>query len=79
MIRARFKIGLDDPRPVHWPLKHPYWISGWGDGYAILIAYADDVDEIKKNWPEAEHIDVVEVEQYQFSSRFPQPTWFTIQ
>jgi hypothetical protein len=78
MIRARFKIALDDPRPVNWPLKHPYWISGWGDNYAILVAYADNVDEIKTNWPEAEDIDATEVEQYNFSGRFPQPEWFKI-
>ncbi|WP_396190101.1 hypothetical protein [Flavobacterium sp.] len=78
MIRARFKVAIDDPRPIHWPLKHPYWVSGYGDGYMILVAYADNEEEILKNWPEAEHIDSTEVEQYNFTSRFPQPSWFNI-
>ena len=77
MIRARFCVNPDDPRPVNWPIKHPYWISGQGAGYAILVAYADDKAELLSNWPDAVKIEILEegVEDYTFTDRFPKPTW----
>lgn len=76
MIRARFKANEKDFRPVHWPVKHPYWCTGYGDGYSIVVAYADDEAEILRNWPEATEIDAEEVSEYSFTSRFPKPSWF---
>lgn len=75
MIRARFHANVQDPRPVTWPIKHPYWITGWGDGYSIVVAYADDEAEILRNWPEANQIEAESVEEYHFSARFPRPGW----
>lgn len=76
MIRARFKANEDDYRPVKWPVKHPYWCTGYGDGYSIVVAYADNEEEIYENWPEAEDIDSDIVDKYTFTSRFPKPEWF---
>lgn len=76
MIRARFHANDDDPRPVNWPVKHPYWVTGYGDGYAIVVAYADDEEEILRNWPEATNIDAEEVDEYVFTDRFSKPNWF---
>lgn len=76
MIRARFKANADDYRPVVWPVKHPYWCTGYGDDYAIVVAYADDEAEIKRNWPEAKDIDAEEAADYVFTDRFPVPHWF---
>lgn len=76
MIRARFKANEDDYRPVNWPVKHPYWCTGYGFGYSIVVAYADDEEEILRNWPEAEDIDAEEATEYTFTSRFPKPDWF---
>lgn len=76
MIRARFKANIDDYRPVNWPVKHPYWCSGQGDDFSIVVAYADDTAEILKNWPEAKEIESEEVDDYQFTDRFPKPEWF---
>ncbi|MGB0911046.1 MAG: hypothetical protein ACPGYT_11850 [Nitrospirales bacterium] len=56
MIRARFYANEDDYRPINWPIKHPYWCSGYGDGYSVVVAYADNKAEILTNWPEATHI-----------------------
>lgn len=75
MIRARFQTNEEDPRPVVWPIKHPYWITGYGDGYAIVVAYADDEAEILRNWPDAEEIDATPATEYAFTSRFPRPSW----
>jgi hypothetical protein len=76
MIRSRFRIELSDPRPVAWPIRHPYWCTGYGEGYSIIVAYADDEAEILKNWPEAANIDSEEVTEYSFTTRFPRPLWF---
>jgi hypothetical protein len=79
MIRARFKVDHFDYRPVVWPIKHPYWCTGYDSNCTpILVAYADNIEEIKTNWPEAESIDAEEVDSYTFTSRFPKPDWFTL-
>ncbi len=79
MIRARFKTNESDPRPVVWPIAHPYWITGYGDGYGIVVAYAEDEAEIVRNWPDASDIDSEKVDGYLFTSRFPRPDWFAAQ
>lgn len=76
MIRARFKVNPDDPRPVAWPIKHPYWVTGYGENYSIVVAYADDQEEILRQWPDASDIDTEEVSEYVFTSRFTKPEWF---
>jgi hypothetical protein len=79
MIRARFKADGDDYRPVAWPINHPYWCTGYGyegDGYSIVVAYADDKDEILRLWTEAWDIEAEIVTEYVFTSRFPKPAWF---
>lgn len=30
MIRARFEANEGDYRPINWPVKHPYWCTGYG-------------------------------------------------
>lgn len=81
MIKVRFFTHEKDYRPIKWPIKHPFWCSGYGSDregeYAVLIAYADNVDQILELWPEAEAIDVFEedVDKYTFTGRFPKPDW----
>lgn len=78
MIRVRFYVPEEDFRPVKWPIKHPYWCSGYGEDYAILVAYADNEEEIIENWPDAYQVDVMSEEtEYTFTDRFPKPEWFT--
>ena len=76
MIRARFRVSILDPRPVKWPIKHPYWVTGEGETYYTIVAYADDEAEIKSNWPEAENIDAQAANSYKFTDRFRKPEWF---
>jgi hypothetical protein len=75
MIRARFKACEEDYRPVNWPVKHPFWCTGYGEGYSVVVAYADNEAEILKNWPEADDIDIEERAEYTFTDRFPKPDW----
>ena len=80
MLRVRFRVNVEDPRPVHWPVKHPYWVTGEGgddpDRYAVVVSYADDERYIFENWPEATWLDFETVEGYTFTDRFPKPDWF---
>lgn len=76
MIRARFRTDAHDFRPVVWPIKHPYWCTGYGDDYSIVVAYADDEAELLRNWPDATHIDSEPAEEYQFNERFKKPDWW---
>lgn len=78
MLRVRFKADYDDYRPVKWPVKHPYWCTGYAcDGsHSIVVSYADNIDYIYKNWPETKDLDIEECKEYFFNSRFPKPDWF---
>lgn len=83
MYRARFKTRSEDPRPVKWPIKYPYWISGMGSddmgNYDIVIAYVDDEQQLLDLWPEAEDIDMEPDDKPSFSSRFPKPDWYEVE
>jgi len=79
----------DDPRPVKWPPAGPYWISGYGDGYAILIAYMPtNIDEtLEDYWPDDEPNGDAhswwggyfcqDRDEITFTDRFPRPEWWT--
>lgn len=76
MIRARFKADPEDYRPVLWPPPGPYWCTGSGDDYSIVVAYAESEAEIRKFWPEAEDIDAEPATEYVFTDRFQKPEWW---
>ena len=76
LLRIRFHANREDPRPVIWPIQYPYWVSGSGDGYHTIVAYAPNDDYILERWPEATHLDVQEVDSIHFTSRFAQPDWY---
>ena len=79
MIRARFYANYDDPRPVEWPIQHPYWVTGYSSDdageFAVVVAYADDIEEIERLWPDAREIDLQPASEYVFTGRFPRPDW----
>lgn len=76
MIRARFKADLHDPRPVQWPIRYPYWITGSDDQHSTIVAYVEDYDAIFDLWPEAEQVEYEQTSEIVFSARFPKPEWF---
>ena len=76
MLRVRFKANLDDPRPIHWPVKHPWWCTGESETHSIVVSYADDEQYIHDNWPEATDLESTEEAGYVFTDRFPRPDWF---
>lgn len=74
--RHRFKANADDYRPVKFPTPGPYWCSGSGDGYSIVIAYLPIGVAITEFWPEATEIDSEEKDEITYTDRFPRPEWF---
>jgi hypothetical protein len=77
--RHRFHANDADPRPVTFPPPGPYWISGYGDDYAIVVAFLPSDVEVTSLWPEASNIDTDDVDGITFTSRFPEPDWWRAQ
>lgn len=75
-VRSRFHARPDDPRPVTVPPPGPWWCSGWGDGYSIVIAWHRVDQQITGWWPEASEIDAEEHPELMFWDRFPHPDWW---
>lgn len=82
VIRVRFRANATDYRPITWPVDHPYWCTGYNESrageYANIVAYVESEADVKRQWPEAEMIQVSEPEadHYMFTSRFQPPDWF---
>lgn len=82
VIRVRFHANPNDYRSITWPVKHPYWCTGYGTGrggdHSIVVAYVEDEDDIRKQWPEASSIQVMDTDApvYTFTSRLQPPDWF---
>ena len=77
MFRVRLKTCEQDFRPVKWPPPGPYWCSGYDFcDNAILVVYAENLEQLFEYWPEAEYIDAEEVEEHEFTDRFPKPGWW---
>ena len=78
--RIRFKANEDDYRPVTVPALGPYWCSGFGDGYSIVVAFVPHQTtdkQIKRFWPEAEEINRMQTDvPLEWSNRFPKPDWY---
>lgn len=77
-IRVRFHAALPDYRPVTWPPPGPYWCSGEGDDYSIIVAYVRFMSQVTKYWPEATHIEECGGNgEIVFTDRFPKLDWYT--
>jgi hypothetical protein len=74
--RVRFFTDCDDPRPVVYPPSGPYWISGQGDDYTILIAWLPKKSDLKKFWPEARVDEWYGKGPIEFTDRFPRPEYW---
>lgn len=74
--RYRFHANEDDPRPVKFPPPGPWWCSGSGDGYSIVICYLPPKVKLTTYWPEAKKVDYTEETELSFSDRFPKPVWW---
>jgi hypothetical protein len=78
MIQFRFKVPGDDGRPMDFPPEGPFWTTGYGDDYAIVVAFSPNESVLTQNdrWPDAYDIDDGGEQPIEFSVRFPKPIWW---
>lgn len=77
-IKYRFKTkSINDWRPLIFNPEYPFWCSGYGDDYAIIIMYLPKDEDIYKYYDDAYDIDIEEKE-IEFSDRFPKPDYYQI-
>jgi hypothetical protein len=76
MLRARFRANPDDYRPIKWPPPGPFWCTGSGEDYSIVVAYVQSEQQLLEFWPEAENIDAEPRDEFTFTSRFERPDWW---
>jgi len=76
LIRVRFITFIDDYRPINRPVRYPYYCTGKGFVHAVLVSYADGLDYIMANWPDAHVLGVEEVDSIEFDERFPKRFWY---
>lgn len=55
-----------------------HWITGYGEDYAIVVAYVDSLEELDDLWPDATDVDADDADEYAFTDRFPKPEWFKV-
>jgi hypothetical protein len=75
-LRHRFRANLEDPRPIKFPPPGPYWITGEGDDYSIVVAYLPPETEVQEFWPEASRIDSDPRDEITYTDRFKKPDWY---
>lgn len=76
-VRLRFRADPDDPRPVTFPPPGPWWCTGYGDGYSIVVAYLHENEDVTTWWPEAAEVDSTPAPAGPaFNARFPKPDWW---
>ncbi len=45
--RLRFyEPNVDDPRPVLWPPPGPYWVTGYNDEHAVIVAFMREPEKV---------------------------------
>lgn len=76
--KYRFKTkALEDYRPLKdmKEIQCPWWCSGEGIDYAIIICYLPTEIDLKEYWDDAYDIDIEEVEKITYTDRFRKPDW----
>jgi hypothetical protein len=75
--RYRFYTkSLEDYRPLIFNPEYPWWCSGEGDDYAVIIAYLPENEDLSKYWDDAYEITFTEKDEITFSDRFPKPEYY---
>lgn len=70
--RYRFKTdSVADWRPLVYNPDYPFWCSGYGDDYAIIVCWLPIEEDLFKYWDDAYDIDTETHEEIKYTSRFP--------
>lgn len=77
-IRYRFKTkAIEDYRPLMdmSKIKCPWWCSGEGDDYVVIVCYLPKGEDLFKYWDDAYEIEAQEADSITYTDRFPKPEW----
>ena len=77
-IKYRFKTkAIDDYRPLKdmKDIQCPWWCSGEGINYAIIICYLPKDIDLKECWDDAYDIDKEERDEITYADRFRKPDY----
>ena len=77
-IKYRFKTkAIEDYRPLidMSSIKCPWWCSGQGFDFAVIVCYLPQGEDLFKYWDDAYEIETEEVESINYTDRFPKPKW----
>ena len=78
LIKYYFKTkAVDDFRPLvdMADINMPWWCTGRGEGCVTIICYLPKSEDLFKYWDDAYDVDIDEVDEIIYSSRFPKPSW----
>lgn len=78
LIRYRFYTrAIDDCRPLKdlAEINMPWWCTGYGDDYAIIVCYLPEEINLFDYWDDAFDISKTESKEVKYTSRFPKPSY----
>ena len=78
LIRYRFKTkSVDDWRPLidMANIQMPWWCTGQGDDYMIIVCYLPEEEYLETYWDDAYDIEYDKVNEIIYNSRFFKPDW----
>jgi hypothetical protein len=77
--RYRFKTGaVNDPRPLIFNPKYPWWITGTAgdESHVTIVAYIPATENLETYWDDAYDTEFTEHSEIKFTDRFPRPAYF---
>ena len=77
-IKYRLKTrSIEDYRPLidMSEIKCPWWCSGEGEDYAVIVCYLPEGEDIQKYWDDAYDVEKETVDSITYTDRFPKPIW----
>ena len=78
LIRYRFKTrSVEDYRPLldMSKIQMPWWCSGQGLDYAIIVCYLPKGEDLFKYWDDAFDIYQEDKDEIVYTDRFSKPSW----
>ena len=77
LYRYRFKTKAEDFRPLTDMecIQMPWWCSGEGYDYWIIVCYLPENEDLYKYWDDAYDIDCEESDEIKYTDRFQKPSW----
>ena len=79
MIRVRFELPYyvtRDFRPIIFYPNWPYWVCGRLPYAYMMVAYAENMEQIYEQWPHANVIRCEYRRKIVFNARYWRPRWY---